>query len=110
MHAGRDGSLAAFGLYGTDYGCGRRHPHGHAARSVGHQSGSGRDGRRAHAAVFATNGKTLYVASDASDEIIALDPRTGEIFWRLNVPGAHELAITQNGKTRLRDPSHWPTS
>jgi outer membrane protein assembly factor BamB len=54
---------------------------------------------RAHAGVFSPNGKILYVASDASNEIIALDPRTGEVFWRLNVPGAHELVVTRNGKT-----------
>ena len=45
------------------------------------------------------NGKTLYVASDASNELVALDPRTGEIFWRLHVAGAHELVVTPNGKT-----------
>ena len=54
---------------------------------------------RAHAGVFSPNGKTLYVASDASNEIVALNPRTGGFFWRLHVPGAHEIAVTRNGET-----------
>jgi 6-phosphogluconolactonase (cycloisomerase 2 family) len=53
---------------------------------------------RVHAAVFSQNGHTLYLASDASNEVIALDPRTGSIFWRMTVPGAHELAVTHNDK------------
>jgi DNA-binding beta-propeller fold protein YncE len=54
---------------------------------------------RIHAGVFSPNGRTLYVASDATNEVIALDPRTGEVFWRMNVPGAHELVVARNGKT-----------
>jgi len=54
---------------------------------------------RVHAGVFANNGNTLYLASDASNEVIAIDPRTGAVFWRITVPGAHELAITHNEKT-----------
>jgi hypothetical protein len=54
---------------------------------------------RVHAGVFSQDGNTLYLASDASNEVIAMDPRTGHIFWRMTVPGAHELAVTHNGKT-----------
>jgi DNA-binding beta-propeller fold protein YncE len=60
---------------------------------------------RIHAAVFSQNGNTLYLANDTSTiqpgtgEVIAIDPRTGEIFWRMTVPAAHELAISHNGKT-----------
>ena len=43
--------------------------------------------------MFSTNGKTLYVASDASNEVVALDPRTGVRLWTMNVPGAHELVV-----------------
>jgi len=54
---------------------------------------------RAHAGVFSKNGQTLYVASDATGKLIALDPRTGELFWSADVPNAHELAVTHDGKT-----------
>jgi hypothetical protein len=97
VHTTRSGKLVAFGLYGTDtvavvdartdtlLGPWDTNP----ATTNG----------RAHAGVFSPNGKTLYVASDASSEIIALDPRTGDVLWRVNVPGAHELAVSRNGKT-----------
>jgi outer membrane protein assembly factor BamB len=97
VHASRNGKLVAFGLYGTDtvavvdtrtdtlLGPWDTNP----ATTNG----------RAHAGVFSPNERILYVASDASNEIIALDPRTGELFWRVAVPGAHELAVTRNGKT-----------
>jgi Lactonase, 7-bladed beta-propeller len=97
VHTSRHSKLVAFGLYGTDtvavvdtrtdtlLGPWDTNP----ATTNG----------RAHAGVFSPNGRILYVASDASNEIIALDPRTGEVFWRVAVPGAHELAVTRNGKT-----------
>jgi outer membrane protein assembly factor BamB len=99
VHTSRGGKLVAFGLYGTDdvavvdartetlVGVWDTNP------APGVESG------RAHAGVFSPNGRTLYVASDASNEIVALDPRTGEVFWRLTVQGAHELAVSRNGKT-----------
>ena len=97
VHTTRGGALVAFGLYGTDtvavvdartdtlLGPWDTNP----ATTNG----------RAHAGVFSPDGKALYVASDASSEIIALDPRTGEVLWRVSVSGAHELAVSQNGKT-----------
>jgi DNA-binding beta-propeller fold protein YncE len=97
VHASRNGRLVAFGLYGTDTV---------AVVDTGTDTLLGlwdtnpaTTNGRAHAGVFSPNGRILYVASDASNEIIALDPGTGEIFWRLNVPGAHELVVTRNGKT-----------
>jgi Lactonase, 7-bladed beta-propeller len=99
VHASRDGRLVAFGLYGTDFvavvdtctdtllGPWDTNP------QLGMTNG------RAHAGVFSPNGRILYVASDASNEIVALSPRTGEIIWRLPVPGAHELVVTRDGKT-----------
>jgi 6-phosphogluconolactonase (cycloisomerase 2 family) len=99
VHTSRSGRLVAFGLYGTDdvavvetrtetlLGIWDTNP------TPGVESG------RAHAGVFSPNGRILYVASDASNEIVALDPRTGEVFWRLTVQGAHELAVTRDGKT-----------
>jgi DNA-binding beta-propeller fold protein YncE len=98
-HASADGRLVAFGLYGTDMvavvdtrtdtllGLWDTNPDPAATSG------------RAHAGVFSPNGRTLYVASDATNEVIALDPRTGEVLWRLNVPGAHELVVARNGKT-----------
>jgi DNA-binding beta-propeller fold protein YncE len=99
VHASAGGNLVAFGLYGTDMvavvdthddtllGPWDTNPDPLATSG------------RAHAGVFSNNGTTLYVASDATNEVIALDPRTGEVLWRMNVPGAHELAVTQDGKT-----------
>jgi streptogramin lyase len=97
VHASRGGRLVAFGLYGTD------------TVAVVDTCSDELLGRwdinpdtvagRAHAAVFSPDGRVLYVASDASNEIVALDPRSGEILWRLNVPGAHELAVTRDGRT-----------
>jgi DNA-binding beta-propeller fold protein YncE len=99
VHRARSGRLVSFGLYGTD-----------TVAVVDTRTDSllgpwdtnpapGATSGRAHAAVFSPNGKILYVASDASNEIIALDPDTGEVFWRLEVPGAHELVVTEDGKT-----------
>jgi outer membrane protein assembly factor BamB len=99
VHTSRGGRLVAFGLYGTDdvavvdartetlLGVWDTNP------APGVESG------RAHAGVFSPNGRILYVASDASNEIVALDPRTGEVLWRLTIQGAHELVVTRNGKT-----------
>ncbi len=99
VHASRDGRFVAFGLYGTDLvavvetrtdtllGPWDTNP----ATTNG----------RAHAGVFSPSGRKLYVASDATGEVIALDPRTGEILWRMSVPGAHELAVMRNGRTAI---------
>jgi DNA-binding beta-propeller fold protein YncE len=98
VHATRRGDLVAFGLYGTDDVAvvdtrtdtllGQWDTNGDPAAESG----------RVHAGVFSPNGRILYVASDASNEIVALDPRTGGILWSLTVPGAHELVVTRNGK------------
>ena len=97
VHASNDERLVAFGLYGTDMV---------AVVETATDTLLGpwdtnpaTTNARAHAAVFSRDGKMLYVASDASNEIVALDPRTGAIFWRMDVPGAHELAVMRDGKT-----------
>ena len=97
VHASRNGRLVAFGLYGTDLVAvvDTRHDALLGTWDIDPATTNG----RAHAGVFAPNGRTLYVASDASHEIVALDPRTGDVLWRLNVPAAHELVVTRNGKT-----------
>jgi 6-phosphogluconolactonase (cycloisomerase 2 family) len=97
VHASRNGKLVAFGLYGTDT-VAVVDTRTDVLLGLWDINGATTNGR-AHAGVFAPNGRTLYVASDASNEIVALDPRTGEVFWRLPVPGAHELAVTRDGET-----------
>ena len=39
---------------------------------------------RVHAGVFSKDGQTLFLASDASNEVIAMDPRTGFVLWRMS--------------------------
>lgn len=56
---------------------------------------------RVHAGVFSKDGNTLYLASDASNEVIAMDPRTGAVVWRMSIPGAHELIVTHDGKSAI---------
>ena len=94
-HASRRGDLVAFGLYGTDLVAvvDTRNDILLGQWDTNPDATNG----RAHAGVFSRDGRTLYVASDASNEVVALDPRTGEVLWRLNVPGAHELAATRDG-------------
>ena len=96
VHASRRGDLVAFGLYGTDFVAvvDTRTDMLLGQWDTNPDATSG----RAHAGVFSRDGKTLYVASDATNEVIALEPRTGEVLWRLNVPGAHELAATRDGE------------
>ena len=99
VHASVGGNLVAVGLFGTDrvavidtrddtlLGPWDSNP----ATVTG----------RVHAGVFSKDGNTLYLASDASNEVIAMDPRTGEVFWRMAVPGAHELVVAHDGKSAI---------
>ena len=96
VHASVGGNLVAAGLYGTDMV---------AVIDTRDDSPIGpwdsnplTTNGRVHAGVFSNDGNTLYLTSDASNEVIAIDPRTGYIFWRMTVPGAHELALTHDGK------------
>jgi DNA-binding beta-propeller fold protein YncE len=97
VHASRNGKLVAFGLYGTDTVAvvDTRTDALLGPWDINTATTNG----RAHAGVFSPNGGTLYVASDASNEIVALDPRSGQILWRLTVPAAHELVVTRDGET-----------
>lgn len=97
VHASANGKLVAVGLYGTDMVAivDTRHDTLLEPWDIDRLTTNG----RAHAGVFSKNGRTLYVASDATNEVVALDPRTGEVFWRMQVPGAHELAVSHDGKT-----------
>jgi DNA-binding beta-propeller fold protein YncE len=96
VHASADGDLVAFGLYGTDMVA---VVDTDTDKLLGPwDTNPAATNGRAHAAVFSKDG-TLYVASDASNEVIALDPRTGDVLWSVNVPGAHELVVTRSGRT-----------
>lgn len=53
---------------------------------------------RVHAAVFSKDGNTLYLANEGANEVDAIDPRTGTVFWRMPIPAIHELAVTHDGK------------
>jgi DNA-binding beta-propeller fold protein YncE len=97
VHASSGGNLVSVGLYGTDM-----------VAVVDTETDTllgpwdtdpTTTNGRAHAGVFSQDGQTLYVASDATGKLIALDPRTGELLWTADVPNAHELAVTHDGKT-----------
>jgi DNA-binding beta-propeller fold protein YncE len=96
VHASVGGNLVAFGLYGTDMVAvvDTRDDTLLGPWDTNRDSTNG----RVHAGVFSKDGQTLYLASDATGEVIALDPSTGHVFWRMSVPGAHELAVTHDGK------------
>jgi sugar lactone lactonase YvrE len=97
VHASSGGDLVSVGLYGTDM---IAVVDARTDTLLGTwDTDPASTSNRAHAGVFSTNGQTLYVASDSTGKLIALDPRTGEIFWTANVPNAHELAVTHDGKT-----------
>jgi DNA-binding beta-propeller fold protein YncE len=94
VHASAGGNLIAVGLYGTDLvavidartdllvGVWDSDPAATAARI--------------HAAAFSNDEHTLYLASDTTGEVIAMDTRTGVVLWRLAVPSAHEVAVTHD--------------
>src|SRR5262245_34338387 len=96
VHASVGGNLVAVGLFGTDQ-VAVVDTHDDTLLGPWDSNPDTTNGG-VHAAVFSKNGQTLYVASDASNEVIALDPRTGSIFWRMTVPAAHELVVTDNDK------------
>ena len=97
VHTSPGGDLVAVGLYGSDTVAVVDTATG-ALLGPWDTDPTGTSGR-VHAGVFSRDGGTLYVASDATNEVIALDPRTGSLHWRLTVPGAHELAVGRDGVT-----------
>lgn len=97
VHASASGNLVAFGLYGTDT-VAVVDTRDDTLIGLWDSNPLTTNGR-VHAGVFSTDGNTLYLASDATSEVIAIDPRAGHVFWRMTVPGAHELAVTHDGKT-----------
>lgn len=97
VHAGSGGNLIAVGLYGTDM-VAVVDTHDDALLGPWDSNLLTTNGR-VHAGVFSQDERTLYLTSDASNEVIAINPRDGQVFWRMTVPGAHELAVTHNDKT-----------
>src|SRR3954454_22075966 len=97
VHTSSGGNLVSVGLYGTD----RVAVVDTATDELlgAWDTDPSSTANRAHAGVFSNDGSTLYVASDVTSKLIALDPRTGEILWTATVPNAHELAVTHDGKT-----------
>jgi streptogramin lyase len=96
VHASVGGNLVAAGLFGTDLVA---VVDTHSDTVVGlWDSDPLTSTGRVHAAVFSKDGNTLYLAIDVTGELVALDPHTGHVFWRMPVPALHELAVTHDGK------------
>ena len=97
VHASSGGNLVAVGLFGSDLVA---VIDTHSDLLLGPwDSNPATTLGRIHAAVFSQDGNTLYLASDATGEVIAIDPWSGAILWRMSVPAVHELSISHNGKT-----------
>jgi DNA-binding beta-propeller fold protein YncE len=96
VHASVGGNLIAFGVFGTNrVGI----IDTHTDTLVGEWPASTNLAARSHAGVFSHDGHIVYVANDVVNELSAVDPLTGELLWTMTVPNAHELAVTNNGKT-----------
>lgn len=95
VHGSVGGNFIAFGVFGTNrVGV----IDTQTDTLVGEWPASANSAARSHAAVFAPDGRTLYVTNDGTDELAALDPLNGELLWTMNVPKAHELVVTANGR------------
>jgi DNA-binding beta-propeller fold protein YncE len=96
VHASSGGNLIAVGLYGTDT-VAVIDAHDDVLLGPWDTNPNTTTGR-IHAGVFDNDGNTLYLANEGANELIAMDPFTGTVLWKLPVPGIHELAVTHNGK------------
>ena len=97
VHASSGGNLVSVGLYGTDFVV-VIDTHDDSLLGPWDSNPLTTTGR-VHAAVFSNDSRRLYLANEAGNEVIAMDPRSGDVFWRLTVPAVHELAVTNNDKT-----------
>ncbi len=96
VHASVGGNLIAFGVFGTNkVGI----IDTYTDTLLGEWPASTNPAARSHAGVFSPDGRTVYVANDLVNELSSLDPLTGELLWTMTVPFAHELIVTNNGKT-----------
>jgi DNA-binding beta-propeller fold protein YncE len=96
VHASNGGNLVAVGLYGTDLV---------AVIDTSDDtllgpwdSNPATTNGRVHAAVFSNDGNALYLANEGANELVAIEPRTGNVLWRMTVPAIHEIAITHDEK------------
>jgi DNA-binding beta-propeller fold protein YncE len=96
VHASQGGNLIAVGLFGTDR-VAVVDTHDDTLLGPWDTNPFTTNGR-VHAGVFSNDERTLYLANEGANEVVALDPRTGFVFWRMTVPAAHELAVTHNEK------------
>jgi len=97
VHASSGGNLIAVGLYGTDLV---------AVIDTSDDtllgpwdSNPATTNGRVHAAVFSNDANTLYLANEGANELVAMDPRSGVVLWRMTVTAIHEIAITHDEKT-----------
>ena len=97
VHASSGGNLIAVGLFGTDL-VAVIDTHDDTLLGPWDSNPLTTTGR-VHAGVFSNDGNTLYLANEGANEVAAMDPLTGQVFWRMTVPGVHELAVTHDGKT-----------
>src|SRR5919204_4825172 len=96
VHASVGGNLIAFGEFGTNrVGI----IDAHTDTLVGEWVTSDFATARSHAGVFSHDGRTVYVTNEVVNELVALDPLTGDRLWTMTVPNAHELVVTHDGKT-----------
>jgi hypothetical protein len=96
VHASGGGNLVAVGLFGTDDVA---VIDTHDDLLIGQwDTNPANETGRIHAAVFSNDESTIFLANEAGNQVIAMDPRTGIVFWRLDVPAVHELVLTHNQK------------
>ena len=96
VHADAGGNLVAVGLFGTDQ-VAVIDTRDDTLLGPWDSNPDTINGR-VHAAVFSRDGNTLYLANEGANELVAMDPRSGGIFWRMTVPAIHEIALTHDGK------------
>ena len=97
VHASVGGNLIAAGLFGTD-SVAVLDTRDDTVVGIWDSNPLTSNGR-VHAAVFSKDGNTLYLAIDVTGELAAIDPHTGQVFWRMPVPAVHEIAVTHDGKS-----------
>jgi DNA-binding beta-propeller fold protein YncE len=96
VHRSGGGKLIAFGVFGTNrVGI----IDTRTDTLVGEWAASTNPAARSHAGVFSPDGRVVYVANDVVNELAAVDPLSGDLLWTMQVPNAHELAVTHDGKT-----------
>ena len=96
VHASVGGTLVAVGLFGTDM-VAVIDTRDDSLLGPWDSNPDTIDGR-VHAAVFSKDGNVLYLANEGANEVDAIDPRTGFVFWRMPVHAVHELVVTHDGK------------